>query len=182
MADLSHNSRDTAKDGPGHGKDKVIDKVGAPMPMGEAALHLVVQAGATHLGLARGDARVVVGFVQAEEDHHADEAEEAEGAGKVKGPEEGGVDLGGGRQGGVDGGGDEEDGEVGGEKVGFEEPVEEDEQVEGVVGWGLVVGVRLVGGGDGRGGAGVSRVGTVVVEGGGIGTTTRVRKIAACQA
>lgn len=182
MADLSHNSRDTAEDGPGHGKDEVVDKVGAPMPMGEAALHLVVQTGATHLGLARGDARVVVGFVQAEENHHADEAEEAEGAGKVKGPEEGGVDLGGGRQGGVDGGGDEEDGEVGGEKVGFEEPVEEDEQVEGVVGWGLVVGVRLVGGGDGRGGAGVGRVGTVVVEVGGIGTTTRVSKIAACQA
>lgn len=95
MAHFRHDGGNTAKERASEGEDDVVEDSPAPMPMGEAALHLFVQAGATHLGLARGDAGVVVGLVQAEEGHHADDAEEAEGGGEVKGPEEGRVDLGG---------------------------------------------------------------------------------------
>lgn len=52
---------------------------------------------------------------------------------------------------------------MGGEEVGLEEAVEEDEQVDAVVGGGWYVGLDLVGRGDGGGGAGVGRVLAVVV-------------------
>ena len=141
MTDLGDDGRDTAEDCARHGKDEALEKIPWPMPMAESTVHLFVQTGATHLGLACADAGVVVRLVQAEEDYHTQKAEEAEGAGEVKSPEEGGMDLGYWRHPGADGGRDEEDGEMGGEEVGFEESVEENEQVEGVVSWGLIVGV-----------------------------------------
>lgn len=94
MTDLGDDGRDAAEDGARHGEDEVVEKVAWPMPMAESTVHLFVQTGATHLGLACADAGVVVRLVQAEEDDHAQKAEDAEGGGEVKSPEKGGMDLG----------------------------------------------------------------------------------------
>ena len=168
MAHLGNNSRDGTKQHAGHGHQAIIHPIDPPIPVGKPALHILPQARALHLLFAGPHADEVVALVEVEVEKGEQDADEAQGAVEGEGGGEQRVRLRRGHVGGVEHAGGEGDGEVGGEEVGFEEAVEEDEEFgfgeAGARVGACAGGVRGVdvGGGEGGAGGGCDPVGDAV--------------------